>query len=147
MQYSNPSSLYKETSINTSSPIKLVVMLYEGAIRLVKQAKESTLNKDMVSKCQAVDRAVAIIQHLQGALDFEKGGELTFELDRLYTYINSRIFEGSAKLDVRALDEAIRLLTTLHSGWEELARKQQDDSVPADLLVQQSGAGRFRLNA
>ena len=148
MQYSNPSSIYKETSINTSSPVKLVAMLYEGALRFVKQARECTLHKDMVGKSVAVDRAVAIIQHLQGTLDFDKGGDLTFNLDRLYTYINSRIFDGSVKLDLRAFDEAIRLLTTLHSAWEELSRKQQEDAIPAEFLAQQAGSeSRFRLNA
>jgi flagellar protein FliS len=146
MQYSNRSSAYKETSINTSSPVKLVVMLYEGAIRFLQQAKEATAIKDMEAKAKAVDRAMAIIQHLQGSLDFEKGGQVSFDLDRLYTYISTCIFEGSAKLNVDAFDEAIKLLTTIHSGWEELARKEQDSSPPSGPVSKETADGSFRLH-
>jgi flagellar secretion chaperone FliS len=143
----NRSSAYKETSIQTASGLKLVNMLYEGAIRFLRQAKEDIARKDLLGKSQSVDRAVAIIQHLQGTLDFDKGGKISYDLDRLYTYIGNRIFEGSAKLDTRAFEEAIQLLTTLLAGWEEIARKEQGQSVPVDLLAQQTFSGRFDLRA
>ena len=148
MSYPNyGSSVYKEISINTASPAKLVVMLYEGAIRFLRQAETHIGNKDFAQKSHSVDRAVAIIQHLQGTLDLDKGGKVAFDLDRLYTYITSRIFEGSAKLDLKAFEEAIQLLTTLLSGWEEIARKEQEHSVPGDLLARQAAGGRFELHA
>ncbi len=141
------SSVYKEISINTASPAKLVVMLYEGAIRFLRKAETDIRNKDFAQKSQSVDRTVAIIQHLQGTLDVDKGGKVAVDLDRLYTYITSRIFEGSAKLDLKAFEEAIQLLTTLLSGWEELARREQEQSVPTDLLAKQAAGGRFELHA
>jgi flagellar protein FliS len=141
------SSVYKEISINTASPAKLVVMLYEGAIRFLRRAEDDIRKKDFAKKSQSVDRAVAIIQHLQGTLDLDKGGKVAFDLDRLYTYITSRIFDGSAKLEMKAFEEAIQLLTTLLSGWEEIARKEQEQSVPTDLLAQQAAGGRFELHA
>jgi len=141
------SSIYKEISINTASPAKLVVMLYEGAIRFLRQTDTDIRNKDFAKKSQSVDRAVAIIQHLQGTLDLDKGGTVAFDLDRLYTYITSRIFDGSAKLDLKAFEEAIQLLTTLLSGWDEIARKEQEKSVPADLLARQAAGGRLELHA
>jgi flagellar protein FliS len=149
MSYPNyGSSAYKAISVNTASPAKLVVMLYQGAIRFLKQAQGDIRTKDFAQKSQSVDRAVAIIQHLQGTLDMEKGGKISLDLDRLYTYVTSRVFEGSAKLDLRAFEEAINLLTTLLSGWEEIAQREQEQSVPADLLAQPIPAGgRFELHA
>jgi len=148
MTYSNNgSSAYKEIAVNTASPAKLVVMLYQGAIRFLTQAEDDIRKKDIVKKSQSIDRAVAIIQHLQGTLDLDKGGKVAFDLDRLYTYINSRVFEGSSRLDTKAIKEAIQLLTTLLSGWEEIALKEQEHSVPADLLAQQAAGGRFELHA
>jgi len=141
------SSAYKETSIKTASPAKLVVMLYEGAIRFLRQTEDNIRKKDFAQKSQSVDRAVAIIQHLQGTLDLEKGGKVAYDLDRLYTYISTRIFDASAKLDLKALEEAIQLLTTLLSGWEEIARKEQENPVPTGLLTQQAAGGRFELHA
>ena len=122
-------------------------MLYEGALRFLRQAIDDIGQKNYSNKSQSIDRTVAIIQHLQGTLDLEKGQEIAYDLDRLYTYMSSRIFEGSAKLDVPALQEVAKLLETLLSGWEEIARKEQEHTVPTDLLVQQAGNGRFELHA
>ena len=143
----NRSSIYREISIHTSSPTKLVVMLYQGALRFLRQAIDDIGQKNYSNKSQSIDRTVAIIQHLQGTLDLEKGQEIAYDLDRLYTYMSSRIFDGSAKLDVPALQEVAKLLETLLSGWEEIARKEQEHTVPTDLLVQQAGNGRFELHA
>ncbi len=141
----NGSSAYKEISISTASPTKLVVMLYQGAIRFLKQAEDDIRRKDIVNKSQSVDRAMAIIQHLQGTLDLDKGGEVAADLDRLYTYFSTRIFDGSAKLDLKAFEEVIQLLTVLLSAWEEIARKQEDP-VPG-ILTQKVAGGRFELHA
>jgi flagellar protein FliS len=148
MSYTNNGfSAYKEIAVNTASPTNLVVMLYQGAIRFLKQAEDDIRKKDFIKKSQSIDRAVAIIQHLQGTLDVDKGGKVAEDLDRLYTYISSRIFDASSKLDLGALKEATQLLTTLLSAWEEIAQKDQKHSVPADLLASQAAGGRFELHA
>ena len=142
----NRSSLYREMSVNTASPVQMVVMLYEGAVKFLNQAIEDIERKDYARKSQSVDRAVAIIQHLQGTLDFEKGGDISRELGSLYNYITSRIFAGSSQLDREALEEATKLLTILLEGWREIALKDQEQTVPVDLLAQ-NAAGRFELRA
>ena len=64
MNYSNyQSDAYKETSVTTSNQIKLVVMLYEGAIRFLREAVGAIENKDIAAKAKACDRALAIVQH------------------------------------------------------------------------------------
>jgi flagellar protein FliS len=138
---------YQEVAIQTSSPAKLVVMLYEGAIRFLNQSIGAIQLKDLNQKRQSIDRAVAVIQHLQSTLDMDKGQEVAAELDRLYTYITSRVLEGSGKLEVAPLEEAIKLLTVLLSGWEEVARKEQEHTVPTTSLAQQANTGRFELRA
>ena len=77
----------------------------------------------------------------------DRGGEMAVELDRLYTYISSRILEGSGKLQTAPLEEAIKLLNVLLSGWEEIARQEKEETVPTTLLAQQAANGGFRLHA
>ena len=138
---------YQEIAIQTSSPAKLVVMLYEGAIRFLNQSIAAIQSKDLNVKRQSVDRAVAVIQHLQSTLDMSQGKEVAADLDRLYTYVISRVLDASAKLEIEPLEEAIKLLTVLLSGWEEVARKESEHAVPPSLLAQQSLSGRFALRA
>ena len=141
------SNTYQEIAVQTSSPTQLVVMLYEGGIRFLRQSVEAIESNDLNRKRQSIDRAMAVIQHLQGTLDMERGGDVAAELDKLYTYISTKILEGSGKLQIAPLEEAIKLLTVLHSGWEEVAKKEQEPAVPATLLAQQAPNGGFRLHA
>ena len=105
MNYSNNRlSAYKETSIMTASGNKLVVMLYEAAIRSLTRAAADIRNRDLVSKAESVKRGLAIIQHLRSTLDTQKGGPIAKELDRLYAYAFSRVLQGSIKLNPTAIE-------------------------------------------
>jgi len=141
------SNTYQEIAVQTSSPTKLVVMLYEGAIRFLGQSVTAIKSKDIDTKRQSIDRAMAVIQHLQSTLDRDRGGDVAAELDRLYIYITSKVLEGSTKLQTGPIEEAIKLLNVLLSGWEEIVKKEQENAVPTTLLAQQAANGGFRLHA
>src|SRR3989304_4855765 len=79
----NRSFAYQETSITTASPEKLIIMLYEGAIRFLRQSANDIKTKNLVRKSQSIDRAMGIIQHPQSILDMDGGKDIARELDRL----------------------------------------------------------------
>ncbi|HYR42277.1 MAG TPA: flagellar export chaperone FliS [Terriglobia bacterium] len=146
MNYPNSrSALYKETAVNTASPTKLVVMLYEGAVRFLTRAARDIRNQDLVGKAESISRALAIIQHLRLTLDKDKGQHIAQELDRLYAYVVSRVLDGSTKLDPGAIEEAIKVLSNLLPAWEEIARKEQEQLVPPALLATMAIPGGFQL--
>jgi flagellar protein FliS len=119
----SPDNVYQEVQVSTANGLKLVVMLYEGLIRFISQAKSSIQNKNYADKAVALDRALAIVGELQSTLNLREGGEIAESLDRLYTYMTERLLQASANLDTRLLDEVIKLLKTLNSAWSESAQK------------------------
>jgi flagellar protein FliS len=142
--YNNRSNTYREVAVQTSSPTKLVVVLYEGAIRFLRESVTAIASKDLDRKRHSIDRAVAIVQHLQSTLDTDRGLEVAANVGRLYSYITTRILEGSAKLETAPLEEAIKLLDILLAGWEELAKKEQP---PRTLVAEQAASSGFELQA
>jgi len=112
---------YKRTSVQSSSPLQLVVMLYDGAIRFVIEAREAIARNDVRGRSHAVSRTLAIIAELQNTLNLKDGGEVGRELDRLYSYINARLLEVTAQGDDAAAREVQKLLTTLREGWSQIA--------------------------
>jgi flagellin-specific chaperone FliS len=58
-----------------------------------------------------------------------------------------RIYDGSARLDCKPIEEVIKLLETLMSGWEQIELKNQKQSVPADPFPQQASGERFEIQA
>jgi flagellar secretion chaperone FliS len=129
-------STYQQIEIHSASGLQLVVMLYDGAIRFLGDAKACIQKRDLAGKAVAVDRSLAVLGELQSTLKLEEGGELAQSLDRLYTYITARILDASLRLTVAPLDEAIKLLGILNSGWTEIARVADDPqgTQPAHLI-------------
>jgi flagellar secretion chaperone FliS len=114
-------SAYRQTEIQSRTPLELVVMLYDGALRFGGQARVAIVRKDIRARREAISRTLAILSELQATLDLEKGGEIATSLDKLYVYIIGRFLEAAAKQDVRPLDEALSVLTTLRGAWAGIA--------------------------
>jgi flagellar secretion chaperone FliS len=116
---------YQQVEANGSNGVQLIVMLYDGAIRFLGEAKSCAESGDRRGKAAAISRTLSILAELQSTLRIEEGGELAKSLDGLYTYITERILDANLKGNATGLDEAIRLLRTLNSAWTEIARRAQ----------------------
>jgi|WetSurMetagenome_2_1015567.scaffolds.fasta_scaffold113269_2 flagellar secretion chaperone FliS len=112
---------YYQTQIQSQSPLELVVMLYDGALRFLLVAADATRRNDLVGKREGMSRATAIIAELQNTLNLQDGGEVAQSLDRMYTYITGRLLDANIKKDPAPIDEAIRLLRPLRDAWAQIA--------------------------
>ena len=125
----NPASRYQsvnlETGIDSASPHKLILMLYDGAIVTLNNASIYMREKNIPKKGMEISRALDIISlGLKASLNLEAGGELTERLAALYDYMSTRLLHANLRNDQSTLQEVIKLLTELRSAWEEIA----DDS-------------------
>lgn len=119
------SNAYRQTEVQSRTPLELVVMLYDGALTFLGVARSAIERNDIAARREAISRTIAILSELQSTLDMDQGGALSESLDRLYTYLNGRLIDASFKRDVRPIDETIRLLTTLRDAWADIARQAQ----------------------
>ena len=94
-------------------------MIYSGAIRYLKLAIEATNEKKNNEKLEHIDKTRKIVSELRATLNFEVGGEIARNLERLYDYVNSRLLQGCLDKHTRSLEEALQVLETLHQGWQE----------------------------
>jgi flagellar secretion chaperone FliS len=113
---------YRQTEIQSRSPLELVVMLYDGALRFTADAREAMVRRDIRARQQHLSRALAIVSELQSTLDMDTGGEVAVRLDKLYGFVRDRLMDASAKQDLQPLDEARRVLSTLREGWLAISR-------------------------
>jgi flagellar protein FliS len=122
---------YVQTHVQSRSPLELVVMLYDGALRFLGDARTAIEQNDLARKRTAMSRALAIMSELQSTLNIEQGGEIATQLDSLYTYLNGRMLDASMKNDVAALDESVRLLAMLRSAWADIAAHEAAPAAAA----------------
>jgi|SaaInlStandDraft_3_1057020.scaffolds.fasta_scaffold167643_1 flagellar secretion chaperone FliS len=124
---------YKRKQIESSSPGKLIVMLYEKAIEHLDNAEEAINGKNL-DRIESFHNSVItcqnIITELTVSLDIENGGDVANNLFRLYDFMNYRLVDSNIRKDTKALDEVRGLLKTLKSGWEQV----QDAPIPEDKL-------------
>jgi len=120
---------YQNVQVTSRSPIELVVMLYDGALSSLEQARAALVRGDLVVKGEALSRALAIVAHLQGTLNMDQGGEVASRLDDLYDYVVERITTANVRRDVSPLDESIRALATVRDAWAEIAAPPQEIAV------------------
>jgi flagellar secretion chaperone FliS len=119
----NSVSAYKETSVRTASGGKMIIMLYDGAIRQIDTAVEhiesGTKQLDLVNT--AVLKAQDIITELMVSLDFDKGGEIAPRLFGLYRFFNEQLMEGNLKKDAEPLRLVRGMMSELRSAWVQIA--------------------------
>jgi len=122
-QHSHGANAYLQAQVQSRTPIELVVLLYDGAIQSLGQARDAMQAGDLTTKRDALSRGLAIVSELQNMLNMEAGGEVAERLDGLYTYIHTRCLDANARRDVSGLDESIRLLLPLREAWAAVATR------------------------
>ena len=113
---------YRQTEVQSRTPLELVTMLYDGALRFLVSAREAIERRDIAARRESLDKALAVIAELQSTLNMQQGGEVAAELDRLYEYSNMRLLDAAMRNDVAAVDEVRRILEILRDGWATIAR-------------------------
>nr|WP_143156843.1 flagellar export chaperone FliS [Thermosyntropha lipolytica] len=120
--YAQAYDQYKKTSVETLSPGKLLLMLYEGAIKNVKLAREGIKEKDYNKAHNHLIKAQDIITELMVTLKMEY--DIAKQLYSIYDYLYRRLVEANVRKDAAILDEVEVFLTELRDTWQEVVKKQ-----------------------
>lgn len=114
------SNKYAATQVNTSKPIDLVIMLYDGAVENLKKAINCMESRDVAEKGEYISKSTAIIDELNASLNLEAGGEIALNLQGLYLYMNTTITNANIRNDVNKLNHVIDLLEDIRSAWVQI---------------------------
>lgn len=114
---------YQKNKYETASPHRLILFLYEGAIRFATQAVKAIESSDIKGTHTNITKTQDILNELMACLDLDQGGEIAVNLRDLYTYMNSLLLRASLNRDTVPLQEVIALLTNIKSAWEEIGKE------------------------
>src|SRR5438876_7452209 len=109
----SPFDNYLESQVLSADPLRLVCLLYRGAIDSVEEARLHLASGDVFARGRAVAKASEILAELQTSLDHEKGGDLARNLDQLYDYVQRRLIQAHAEQYETALLDAHWMLGVL----------------------------------
>ena len=132
MQYDKIAKSYKAQSVQTASPGKLVLMLFDGYLRFTTAAKNSFNVDDLTKKNEGINnnliRAQNIVTELQSSLDMSVPGELPGTLYRLYDYVLHQLQQANLQKKPEPIDEADKVINELREAWAEMLVQNPTDS-------------------
>ena len=132
----NAAHAYLQTQVGTTGRGEIVVMLYDGALRFLAQAREKMEARDMAGKGMLISRALDIINELDSSLNMDAGGELAQNLHNLYLLCNTRLLQANLKLDMAKLDSVVEILTGLRSAFAEILNTPEAQAACAKMGAQ-----------
>lgn len=121
----NPLNAYRETNIKTASQGKLIIMLYEEAIRQMEVAMRGlgsaeprldTINNSII-------KAQDIITELMVSLDFEKGGDISNNLYSLYVFFNKQLMQANVQKNTELITPIFDMMKDLKEAWAQVFQK------------------------
>lgn len=112
---------YQDSAVTTQSKGRLIVLLYDGAIKFMKLAIKELEVKNHEAKGRYINKARDIINELNAVLDMNSGGEIAANLRKLYCFMNNRLSEANIKCDPQMIREVIKLMEELNQSWKAIA--------------------------
>jgi flagellar protein FliS len=119
MTYNKALSSYNQINTSVERPEKLILMLYEGALRFANFAKKAIREENIEEKVKYIVKTSNIFIELINSLDFEKGGDIAYYLNGLYAYQLELLAKANAENNEKYIDDVIRVLKGLIEAWKE----------------------------
>ncbi len=117
----NPAAIYRQNAVTTQSPLQIVVSLYDGALRFMKQAHMDIHRKDYSARRVSLSRAQDIVFELNASLNMQAGADIAKNLRALYTFVCTRLNEVNTKNDAVLLERLIGIFEDLAGAWRQLS--------------------------
>lgn len=122
---------YKKTQVTTVDKGRLIVLLYEGAIKFVNQANDCAKANNLEGKANNINRAMDVIGELNHSLNVADGGEIAANLRKLYIFMTDQLLRAKIGSETNVLDQVIQMLGTLSEAWNEVVTKPEaQDAIP-----------------
>lgn len=115
--YRNYHAVNLDAQTARATPVQLVLILMDGLLEELARARGHIEARRYEQKAASLDKCVEILNGLSSSLDEDTGGEVVANLGRLYDYCAHRLYTAGLQLDVAMVDEVVRLLVTIKSGW------------------------------
>lgn len=130
----NAHNAYQSVQVTTTDRGRLLLMMYEGAIKFLKQSRAGLESGDIAKFCKFLSKAQAIIAELMNTLDFEKGGQIARDLDRLYDFMLFYLTEANLHRDTKKITRVIGLIDTIYSAYKEIieGNKNEAQTLPEE---------------
>lgn len=127
---------YQASNINTATPEKLMILLFDGALQFLQKAKIAIEEKNLKERSENIDGARKIIRELMRTIDLENGNDVSKQLFRLYNKMAINLIKANVQKNSAKIDEVIEDLTNIRWGFQK-AIEIQNGTITLDEAMQE----------
>ncbi|HMO16819.1 MAG TPA: flagellar export chaperone FliS [Oligoflexia bacterium] len=129
---------YTSVHVTTIDKGRLLLMLFDGCMKFLKHAKVGLETNDIPKFAKFLSKSQAIISELMITLDFEKGGDIARELDRLYDFMLYYLTEANLEKSPDKVQKVIDLLETIAMAYREVIEGESKSPAKEDSTIEQT---------
>ena len=138
---------YQTSNINTATPEKLMIMLFDGALQFLQKAKTAIEENNLQERSQNIEGARKIIRELMRTIDLDNGNDVAKMLFRLYNRMAMNLIKANVKRDVNMLQEVIDDLTNIRWGFQKAIEIQSGVTTLDDAMKEQEATPQADTNS
>jgi flagellar protein FliS len=120
---------YQQTQVTTVDKGRLIVLLFEGAIKFLHQAKECAECADISGKSNNINRVLDIIAELNQSLNLAEGGELAINLRQLYMFWSEHLIQAKIRKETQNIEDVIKMMDSLNEAWNQVVNQREAQEV------------------
>ena len=125
--------LYRQQQVHheveQASPVKLILLLYDKEVFLLRQALVKLKAGDVAKKGEAILKATDILSELKAILNLEEGGEIAVQLDNLYTFMVQQLTVANLENEPGPITSVLKIVEELREGWRELEQMARSETA------------------
>jgi flagellar protein FliS len=126
---------YRHVAMQSASPGQIVLLLFDGVIRFLEQARQGFLKEDPKEFNEAINnnlqRAQAILNEMDASLDMQSGGEFAGRMRSLYVYFDRRLQESNMSKTEDGINEVLQHVGVLRNSWAEMLNQSRTEPPAA----------------
>ena len=122
---------YRQTQVTTVDKGRLIVLLYEGAIKFLREAVRAQEEGDIPAKANFINRALDIIGELSQSLNLQDGGDIASNLKRIYQFWTDYLLKAKIARDTKAIEDVIEMMGSLAEAWQIVCKDAEATKVTA----------------
>jgi flagellar protein FliS len=117
---------YRKSAVQGATPLQLVIMLYDGALRYMEAGKHALAHCDREKQNSNLQKAQSVVFELVACLDTKKGGEIAANLASLYSYVLEQLVAANIKDDSEAIERALKVMSDLRESWVQIEKATRE---------------------
>ena len=125
MAYGRITQEYRKQSVNGASPLQLVIMMYDGALKYMEAGKHAIAHQDITRQNDQLQKAQKVVLELMACLDQDQGGDVARNLLSLYTYVLNELVRANCEDHAEPVDRCIQIFSDLRDSWVQIEAQQR----------------------